>query len=114
MNKIYRLTQRGSFTYIYKKGKRAYDKLITLYYVDAYNLKIGVSVSKKVGNSVVRNKVKRRIKESFRQIIPFVIPAYNIVIVARQGIENASYAEISKSIEQVLQKEKLLARQVQG
>ncbi len=112
MNKVYRLTQRGSFTYIYKKGKRAYDKLITLYYVDAYNLKVGVSVSKKVGNSVVRNKVKRRIKEAFRQIIPFIIPTYNFVIVARQGIEDAPYSEISKSIVQVLQKEKLLVRQV--
>lgn len=82
-----------------------------MYYVSAYNLKLGVSVSKKVGNSVVRNKVKRRIKEAFRQIIPLIVPTYNIVIVAKPGIENASYADISQSIKQVLQKEKLLIGQ---
>lgn len=112
MQKIYRLTQRGSFNYIYRKGKRQHDKLFTLYYVSAYNLKLGVSVSKKIGNSVVRNKVKRRIKEAFRQIIPMVIPSYNIVIVARPGIESASYADIKAALERVLQKEHLLLEQI--
>jgi ribonuclease P protein component len=111
MQKIYRLTQRGSFNYIYKKGKRSFDKLLILYYVEAYNLKLGVSVNKKVGNSVVRNKVKRRIKEAFRQIIPLIKPSYNMVISAREGIERASYAEIRGAIERVLQKEKLFIEQ---
>ena len=109
MQKTFRLTQRASFSYIYRKGNRACDKLFTLYYVKAYNLKLGVSVNKKVGNSVVRNKVKRRIKEAFREIIPLITPEYNFVVVARQGIDAASYEDIKQGLINVLQKEKLIA-----
>ena len=109
MHKTYRLTQRASFSYIYRKGSRSSDALFTLYYVKAYNLKLGVSVNKKVGNSVVRNKVKRRIKEAFREIIPLITPEYNFVVVARQGINNASYQDIKQGLIKVLQKENLMS-----
>lgn len=109
MQKPFRLTQRASFSYIYKHGSKAYNELFSLYYVEAYNLKLGVSVNKKVGNSVVRNKVKRRIKEAFREIIPIIKPKYNIVIVARQGIDRALYSDIKQGLIRIFQKENLLA-----
>jgi len=109
MQKIYRLTQRASFNYIYRNGIKAYSKNFTLYYVKAYNLKFGISVNKKVGNSVARNKVKRRIKESLREIIPMITPQYNFVVVAREGISDASFIELKQELIKTIQKERLFA-----
>ena len=73
-------------------------------YVKAFNTKVGVSVSKKIGKSVTRNLVKRRIKENFATIIPSITESHNYVVVARSGIENATFQEIGDEIKKLLSK----------
>ena len=73
-------------------------------YVKAFNTKVGVSVSKKIGKSVTRNLVKRRIKENFATIIPSISEPHNYVVVARSGIENATFQEIGDEIKKLLTK----------
>lgn len=61
--KKFRLTKRGSFAYVYKKGEAIRGRYITLIYVPGKDLpRIGLSVSNKVGHAVVRNKLKRRMR----------------------------------------------------
>lgn len=69
-----------------------------MYVVQAYSLKVGIVVGKKVGNSVVRSKVKRRIAERFRRLIPNVSAKHNFVIVARSGCAEATSAEFENDI----------------
>lgn len=107
MQKIYRLQNRASFSYIYKKGKRISNNLLTLYFVEAHNLKVGISVSKKIGNSVTRSLVKRRVKEYFRKLIPSLKSNYNYVIVTKEGIALESYQGIGLSLVSLLKKGKL-------
>ncbi len=98
MQRIYRLTQRGSFAYAYRKNDSVVTKRLVMYKVPAHNLKAGISVGKKVGNSVVRSRVKRRIGERFRLLIPNIDPKYNFVIVARAACADATSEEINKDL----------------
>lgn len=77
---------------------------MAVYAVPASNLKIGISVSKKVGNSVVRSKVKRRVSEAFRLMIPNVDANYNYVVNTYPPIKDADYHEIADSLERLILK----------
>jgi ribonuclease P protein component len=104
MQKIYRLTLNGSFKYIYRHGTSISSKLLILYKVPAHHLKVGITVGKKVGNSVTRSLVKRRIRESFRLLIPNILPRYNYVVVARAASSGATYAQINTELVYLLGK----------
>lgn len=107
MKKEYRLTSNSSFQYIFRNGQKAYTNLFVLYRVKAANIKVGISVSKKVGNSVIRSRVKRRIKEAFRQIIENIDGNYNFVIVAKQNSAQAEFADFKNAIIKVLEEQKI-------
>lgn len=110
MQRIYRLTNNSSFSYIFKNGVKYRNPLITLYCLKAGSVKVGISVSKKVGNSVVRSKVKRRIKEAFRLLIPDLSGKYNFVAVAADACAEASYAEIDSALKLLLNRAGVLKR----
>ena len=59
--------------------------------------RLGISVSKKVGNSVVRHRVTRLIRESFRLNNEVLKKGYDIVVVARVGAKGRNYSEISSA-----------------
>lgn len=108
MQKIYRLSHNSSFQYVFKNGQRFHSDILVLYAAKAANIKLGVSVSKKVGNSVVRSKTKRRIKEAFRQLIPQIQKPNNFVVVAKEQIAAVGFAEISQALMKLLAKANLL------
>lgn len=70
-------------------------------------IKVGFCVSKKVGKAVVRNLVKRRLKDSFRQEIPKLKSGVRIVFVAREAIVKSSYKEIQSTVRYLLRKSNL-------
>jgi len=98
MQRKYRLTQNASFNYIYRKGTSCSTPRIIVYKVAANSLKVGVSVSTKVGNSVVRSRVKRRVSERFRLLIPRIAKGNNFVITAREPAANATSAEFERDL----------------
>lgn len=104
MLKAYRLKNRGSFTYIYRKGTSVGSPILTLIFVSAHGIKLGVSVSKKIGKAVVRNKVKRRINECFMRLGPSITGGYNYIAVAKEGIDKATFQEILDTMERLLKK----------
>ena len=69
----------------------------------------GFSVSKRVGGAVVRNRVKRRMREIVRQILPEVAPGWDLVFVARAPAAEAEYAALAQDIAGLLRRAKLLA-----
>ncbi|MCL1988383.1 MAG: ribonuclease P protein component [Firmicutes bacterium] len=68
--------------------------------------RLGVSVSRKVGNAVVRNKLKRRIKEIMRLNANKLAQGYDFVIVARKGSATASFQQIGLALFNLFDKKK--------
>jgi ribonuclease P protein component len=103
VQKQYRIRKNGQFQYVYRRGTSAATSNLKLHYIRAGKLQAGFSVSKKVGNAVVRNKVKRRMRECFRLLIPQLKRGF-YVFTARPGAANADYHQLCKDIQRVLKK----------
>ncbi len=99
MQKRYRLTNSRSFDYLYRKGICLRDGLLVVYYAPSNRgMRVGFSVSKKVGKSVVRNKTKRRLKEAFRKHIPEIDHGFNYLIVARPQLAENDFHQIEERL----------------
>jgi len=86
MGRIYRLKKNAEFQRIYRKGSYVAAKTLVAY-IKPNNLnetRIGITVSKKYGKSVKRNRIRRLIIESFRLLNNKIKPGYDIVFVARK------------------------------
>ena len=109
LKKENRLKKRKEFNYIYKKGSVAHSSSFTLHFVRAFRpyAQIGISVSKQVGNSVVRSRVKRIISEAFRHIVDMV-SVRNYVVSAKEAIKDKKSTEVEQELLRVLRKNGLL------
>ena len=110
LEKQYRLKKNKEYNYIYRKGESVYSKTLTVYFVKTKikPFKVGFSISSKIGNSVIRHKVKRKLTHLFREFITQVDPNYNYVFVARSGIENMTYDSLRNEMKKVLTKGKFI------
>ena len=109
LKKINRLKKKKEFNYIYKKGTVAYSNSFTLHFVRAYKPypQIGISVSKTVGNSVIRSRVKRIISEACRlNIEKFAVKNY--VITAKEIAKEKTSKDIELELLRVLKKNNLI------
>ncbi len=73
-----------------------------------YNKRFGFSVSKKIGNSVVRNKVRRRFKEILTPLLPYINKDCSIIFVARKDITSLSFKEMTSYVVTSLKKAGLI------
>lgn len=103
------LKKNYQFRYIYKRGKSLANRNLVIYtYKNKLNInRLGISVSKKVGNSVVRSRVTRLIRESYRLYEENLTTGYDIVIIARNSMKNSNYKETSKAFKHLIKKQKL-------
>ena len=101
MQRQYRLKRRAAFAYVYKKGERASaHDLLLLSARSREGLKIGLSVSKKVGNAVTRNRVKRLLREAIHNIEGSIDRGFMYVIVARPSIAGLPYGKVCDEVAQ--------------
>ena len=101
MQKSYSIKKNGHFQYVYRKGKGVSTARLALTYVRAGKLQAGFSVSKKVGNAVVRNRVKRRLRENFRHNIPQLKNGF-YVFSARPTAAQADYHQLERDMNSLL------------
>ena len=104
MEKSYRIKKNEDFQSVYKKGKSVANRQFVIYRYDrqeAEHFRLGISVSKKLGNAVVRNRIKRTIRESFTRHKEDIIAA-DFIVVARKPSADMSVEEVNKSLEHVM------------
>ncbi len=102
LKKIYRLTKHGSFGFVYRRGESKATAGFSLFYVKSASLKIGFSISNKLGKANRRNKLKRRMRAVVRELLP--LKRYQIVIVARQNAAAFGFAQIKEQITELIDK----------
>ena len=85
---------------VYKHGKSFANRLLVMYVLenDLNKNRIGISVSKKVGNSIIRHRLTRLIRESYRLNEQLFLNGLDMVVIARPGAKGKSYKDIEKSL----------------
>lgn len=110
MDKLVTLKKNREFSLVYNKGRSFSTRNIVLIYLPRKygQTRIGLSVSKKVGKSVVRNKKRRQLKECFRYYLPMITKPAHIVFIARTPISKATFQEIKGDMGYLLRRFSLL------
>ena len=88
------------FQIVYKKGKSYANKYLVMYVLEnnTQENRLGISVSKKVGNSVIRHHLTRLIRESYRLHEDMFNSGLDIVVIARGTAKSATFHEISSAL----------------
>ncbi len=94
------LKKNSDFQTVYQKGKSKGNRLLVMYVVENHQQinRIGISISKKVGNSVVRHHFCRLVRESYRLHEEIFNSGLDIVVVAKKNASDASYAEVESAL----------------
>ena len=94
------LKKNKDFQLTYKKGKSYANRYLVMYVRKngTSSNRLGLSVSKKVGNSVVRHRVTRLLRESYRLQEDYFRRGYDLIIIARSGAKDKSYHEIESAM----------------
>lgn len=104
------LKDNRQFRRLYQRGKSVADRNLVLYCRPNGSQEnfLGLTVSAKLGHAVVRNKLRRRLRECYRLHESEFRRGYHMVIVARSRAVKASYAELEKSLLKLAAKQSLL------
>ncbi|MED3661610.1 ribonuclease P protein component [Ureibacillus sp. FSL K6-8385] len=111
MKKRQRIKENKEFQKVFKEGKSFANRQFVVYCLPREGQKefrIGLSVGKKIGKAVTRNKVKRYIRQSFLELKDDLRQDMDYVIIARLPAANLNYHETKKSLEHVLKIAKVL------
>ncbi|MGI6668245.1 MAG: ribonuclease P protein component [Acetivibrionales bacterium] len=106
MKKTVTIKKNHEFARIYKKGKFFAGRYLVIYVLKnrlGVN-RLGITVNKKAGKSVRRNRIKRLIRESYRLYEEFIPESYDIIFFARNTEAEYTYKEITKEMKFLLKK----------
>ncbi len=94
------LKKTADFAKVYRTGKSYANKRLVMYVRanGSEKNRFGISVSKKVGNSVTRHRIARLLRESYRLREDMFHSGWDMVVVARAGAKNATYREMESAL----------------
>ena len=109
MKKRFRVKKEKDFSAIFKKGKSFANRKFVIYRLEnnEQHFRVGLSVSKKLGNAVMRNQIKRRIRHILIEHKNQLVENVDFVVIARKGVEILDYAEMEKNLLHVLKLSKI-------
>jgi ribonuclease P protein component len=109
----HRLSRSRDFDAVYRHGRSVSTRFLVLYWFerdddDNAGARVGLAVPKGIGTAVVRNKLKRRLRELFRERLPQLPQDSDYVLVARPGlaeaVENRGFDWLGERVDEVLGK----------
>ncbi|MDO5344777.1 MAG: ribonuclease P protein component [Lachnospiraceae bacterium] len=94
------LKKNRDFQFIYRNGKSYGNKYLVMYVLpcEKNRNRVGISVSKKVGNSVVRHRLTRLIRESYRLNEKKFVGGLDMIVIARPGAKERNFFEIERAL----------------
>lgn len=114
MKRRYRIQKNERFQEVRRKGQSYSHRLVVLCVLENgldYN-RYGFSVSRRIGNAVIRNRVKRRLREIMRLRMDHVKTGWDLIFIARYPIRNATYQDIDAACARLLRRAHLLTNDV--
>ncbi|RDY25583.1 ribonuclease P protein component [Romboutsia weinsteinii] len=105
------LKKDSDFRKVYKHGKSIANRYLVMYILKnkSDSSRVGISISKKVGKAITRNRIRRLIKEVYRLDIDSKVKSgYDIVFIARMPSKDATFKDIEKSINTLAKKADIL------
>lgn len=111
MQRELRLTRKEDFNKVYRYGTSFANHQFVVYRLQQSSvaqIRVGISVSKKVGNAVIRNRMRRLIKEIIRHQVMSIKPHYDLVFIVRKPSIEMEYDQLEKSLLHVLRKASLI------
>jgi ribonuclease P protein component len=108
----HRLSRSRDFDAVYRHGRSVSTRFLVLYWFardgDGHDPRLGIAVPKQLGGAVVRNRMKRQLRETWRAMVDRVPPGSDYVLIARPGLPEAVEARgfdwLRERVDEVLQK----------
>ena len=109
------LKKNKDFQQVYKRGTSKANRYLVMYVLPNQHMKnrLGISVSKKVGNSVVRHRITRLLRESYRLNEEKFQKDLDIVVIARNSAKDRSYHEIESALINLAERHEIIVSQEQ-
>lgn len=105
--KYFRIKKKKDFSKILKSGKRAHSETLTIVYFPSRRAEVAVCVGKKYGKSVMRNRIKRLLREAFRSNAEKVRAPYSFLLIPKCS-DTYSFSAFSRDVGKILKREKLV------
>ncbi len=107
------LKKNRDFQFVYRNGKSWANRYLVLYVLrtEGARNRIGISVSKKVGNSVVRHRLTRLIRESYRLNEAHFDDGLDMIVIARPGAKERNFFEIESALLHLARKSGVLVKE---
>ena len=104
LRKSFRVKKEKDCNAIFQEGKSVANRKFVVYRLEnsEQHFRVGLSVSKKLGNAVTRNQIKRRIRHVLITHKDQIIENLDFVVIARKGVEEMNYTELEKNLLHVL------------
>lgn len=105
------LRKNKNFQALYRHGRSFANKLLVLYILPnrSSGRRVGFAAGKKLGNAVVRNRVKRLLREAYRHNQQNVLPGYDLIIVGRKPVVELDFAAVSRALVQLFDRAGIMA-----
>ncbi|HEY8464751.1 MAG TPA: ribonuclease P protein component [Bacillota bacterium] len=110
------LKKNSEFQNIFSQGHSINGRYMVVYFLknQSENNRFGFCVGKKIGTAVIRNRIKRLLREAVRQSVVWEFSGWNLILIARQPITKASLNDLISEFNLLLSKAKLKQLSLEG
>lgn len=114
MKKHYRIQENKRFQEIRQQGKSYSSELLVMCVLPngLPHSRFGFSISARIGGAVIRNRLKRRLREAIRLRMVMIEPGWDVVLIARRPILYADYQQMDAACARLLRRAHLLREEI--